>query len=458
VTRTLTYVDDGEGPKGSRALVSAPQLLLAIDCSNPRERPARFSLAAVDEVMLGRGPERNRIRVREGSRRRLRIHVPDGFMSSRHVRLFQERGWHAEDAGSKNGTFLAAERLGRARLHDGDLLIAGNTIFVFREAMEQFADEIDQDLGGTSLVQAPITTLNAALADELARLMRVAPSTVPVLIHGETGTGKELVARAVHDRSGRSGALVAVNCGALPATLITSELFGARKGAYSGAMENRTGLVRAADGGTLFLDEIAELPLSAQAALLRVLQEGEVVPVGGNAPLAIDVRMIAATHRDLPSLVASGAFREDLFARVAGHAVTLPPLRERREDIGLVVGTLLERGGYRSARFTPDAARALLTYSWPRNVRELEHALKSAIAVAGSEPIAPSHLPEPVRTARRVAGEPESEGRFLDLVREHDGNVSAVARALGTSRSQVRRIASRLQVDLADLRRRRLDG
>jgi transcriptional regulator with PAS, ATPase and Fis domain len=323
--------------------------------------------------------------------------------------------------------------------------------------MEVREDELDLDLTGTAADDAPLATLNPALGRVLANLMQVASSAVPVLVRGATGTGKELIVRAVHRRAERGGRFVAVNCGALPATLMTSELFGVRRGAYSGAGEDRPGLVRSADGGTLFLDEIAELPLEAQAALLRVLQEGEVVPLGSNKAVEVDVKVVAATHRDLRALVERGEFREDLYARVAGYEVELPPLKERREDIGLILGTLLEREGRVAATLAPEAARALFTYLWPRNIRELEHLLLSALAVAGEGPIGLEHLSESVRTAARftpVMPTTEVDGRFLELVREHAGNVSAIARVLGTSRSQVRRIADRLGVDITAFRSR----
>ena len=241
---------------------------------------------------------------------------------------------------------------------------------------------------------------------------------------------------------------MAVNCGALSPTLITSELFGVRKGAYSGAAEDRPGFVRSAHGGTLFLDEIAELPLEAQAAFLRVLQEDEVVPVGSSKAIKVDVKVVAATHRDLAGLVDRGEFREDLYARVAGHEVKLPPLHERREDLGLVLATLLDRGGRTDAQLELDAARALFNYPWPRNVRELEHALQSALAVAGDRAISLDHLPDALQAAERAPQTLASDERLVELLRAHGGNVSAVARALATSRSQVRRIARRLGIDV----------
>src|SRR5262249_29775805 len=234
------------------------------------------------------------------------------------------------------------------------------TFFVFRNTpveREAASDITDADLR----VGAPaLMTFDGALAERYATLERVAPTEVSVLLQGETGTGKELVARALHQMSGRSGAFVAVNCGALPPNLIEAELFGHRRGAFTGATGERLGLVRAADAGTLFLDEVGELPASSQAAFLRVLQEREVVPVGVDHPVKVDVRLCSATLRDLDALVASGQFRRDLYARLFGLTIVLPPLRQRRVDLGLLTRRLLARiRGGSEVRLSPAALRAL---------------------------------------------------------------------------------------------------
>src|SRR5260370_807501 len=197
-----------------------------------------------------------------------------------------------------------------------------------------------------SLGRAPAPCAPACsppLAGEVRRLAAIARSTAPVVPHGPTGSGKELAARALHQLSGRAGAFVAVNCGSIAKTLVETELFGYRKGAFSGAEEDRPGLMRTADKGTLFLDEIADLPASSQAALLRALQESEVMPVGATQPVKIDVRVLAATHFDLQKLVAEGGFRPALFERISGLTVRLAPLRDRRGDLGILIGDLLRR-------------------------------------------------------------------------------------------------------------------
>jgi len=222
------------------------------------------------------------------------------------------------------------------------------------------------------------------MQDLYNRIHKVAPTAATVLIHGETGTGKELVARALHEESQRNNHLmISVNCAAIPDTLIESELFGHEKGAFTGAQSNREGLVAAADGGTLFLDEIGELPLEAQARLLRVLQEGEVRPLGSVESRKVDVRLVAATHRDLRKLAKEGKFREDLYFRINVVQLTLPPLRERGRDIINIAESLLQRYcsqfGKPQLKLSADAVEAIMGYSWPGNVRELENAMQRAV-------------------------------------------------------------------------------
>lgn len=225
---------------------------------------------------------------------------------------------------------------------------------------------------------------SAAMQALYAKIRKVAPTNSNVLIQGESGTGKELVARAIHNLSDRAKApMISVNCAAIPETLIESELFGHEKGAFTGAASARAGLVEAAHGGTLFLDEIGELPLEAQARLLRVLQEGEIRRVGSVQSKKVDVRLVAATHRDLKNLARTGGFREDLYYRLHVIALHLPPLRDREKDVLEIADTLLERQrismGKEPMSFTEQAKRALQKYSWPGNVRELENALERAV-------------------------------------------------------------------------------
>jgi DNA-binding NtrC family response regulator len=234
-----------------------------------------------------------------------------------------------------------------------------------------------------------------------SRIEMIAQSEAAVLIEGESGTGKELVARLLHERSSRgTKPFVAVNCGAFPETLIEAELFGFERGAFTGAVKKRDGRFKAADGGTLFLDEIAELPLSAQAKLLRVLQDGAFEPIGTNTAVKVDVRVVSATHRNLRKRIAEGLFREDLFYRINVLDVTLPPLREREGDITLLIQYFLEAfastdasGQRRVPKVSSEACTALTRYSYPGNVRELAHAIEHAVVLAGATEIALDHLP-----------------------------------------------------------------
>ena len=216
---------------------------------------------------------------------------------------------------------------------------------------------------------------------------RVAPTDSTVLVLGETGTGKELVARSIHEHSRRADkTLISVNCAAIPETLIESELFGYEKGAFTGANASRMGLIEAADGGTLFLDEIGELPMEAQARLLRFIQEGEIRRIGSVHSRKVNVRLICATHRNLPSLAAEGQFRQDLYYRINVLRLSLPPLRERGKDILHLAEGMLERQAVRLGRegmvLSPRAIQAITTYQWPGNVRELEHAIERAVVLS----------------------------------------------------------------------------
>jgi two-component system NtrC family response regulator len=233
----------------------------------------------------------------------------------------------------------------------------------------------------------------------LDQAARVAPHDTTVLLLGETGTGKELVARAIHHSSRRAGrAFVPINCGAIPADLVESELFGYARGAFTGATAGKPGRIEAADGGTLFLDEIGDLPMGAQVKLLRVLQEGEIAKLGENAPVRIDVRVLAATHRDLPAMVEDGTFREDLYYRLSVVPLRIPPLRERREDIPGLIETLLgrirTRHGLPEIRLSPAVEQRMISYAWPGNVRQLENVLERLLVLSAGDVVGVAELPE----------------------------------------------------------------
>jgi transcriptional regulator with GAF, ATPase, and Fis domain len=419
-------------------------------------------------VTIGRGDSLSLERRKEDGVPAMRISVPDGRMSSAHARLQRVLGsWVVEDAASKNGTWLDGQRVASAPLPDGALIELGHSFLVYREAFPASGPDF-LDARALRPAAEGLATLSPVLAAEFDRLVLVARSRVPILVRGETGTGKELIATAVHQLSGRSGPFLAVNCGALPENLLESELFGYRKGAFSGATQDRPGLVRSSHKGTLLLDEIGDLPLPAQAALLRVLQEEEVQAIGATHPVKVDLRVVAATHEDLEALAAGGRFRSDLLARLSGFTVSLPPLRERREDLGLLIAALLQKLAGDAASgvsFTPEATRALLLHRWPLNVRELEKCLSGAIVLARHGLVGLEHLPASLRNARelpspdpppQLSREEEERRRRDDLVsllREHDGNVTAVARAMGKARTQVQRWLRRLGIDPLSFRR-----
>jgi DNA-binding NtrC family response regulator len=463
-----------EEPSASEFGRPEPHLFRVFDCDHPLDPPTRHRLTEADGVVIGRGPLAAERRAEDG-KRLLVLSVPDQWVSACHARLRRLLGrWLVEDGGSRNGTLVNGQSVRSAVLADGDIVECGHTFFLFQAALATAIDAPADVTSPFALEGAPETaTLCAPLERELRTLAHVAPTPLPVLIQGETGTGKELLARVLHSSSGRPGPLVAVNCGALPSSLVESELFGYRRGAFSDAKEDRPGLVRTAESGTLFLDEIGDLSHAAQAVLLRALQEREVLPVGATSAIPVDFRLCSASHRDLYKMVDEGLFRQDLLARVSGFILRLPPLRQRREDIGILIGALTRRLAPKPdlVRFRRDAARALFFHSWPLNIRELETCLGVALAVADGKPVSVAHLTEAVRGGKTsvvplsaegpTPGAPDpdpDEARQRDelarLLGDHYGNISAVARALGKDRVQIRRWLARYRLDPASFRRR----
>ncbi|SED85355.1 sigma-54-dependent transcriptional regulator [Pseudomonas coleopterorum] len=333
------------------------------------------------------------------------------------------------------------------------------------EAVERPASKPGADKPAAQNANGDIGIIGSCppMQDLYSKIRKVAPTDSNVLIQGESGTGKELVARALHNLSKRAKApMISVNCAAIPETLIESELFGHEKGAFTGASAGRAGLVEAADGGTLFLDEIGELPLEAQARLLRVLQEGEIRRVGSVQSQKVDVRLIAATHRDLKSLAKLGQFREDLYYRLHVIALKLPPLRERGADVGEIAKAFLIRQSARigrtDLRFAADAEQAIRQYSWPGNVRELENAVERSVILSESTEISAEllgidieladlqdtddfvGLPSQPNGANNTAHDPTEdlslEDYFQHFVLEHQDHMTEteLARKLGVSR------------------------
>jgi DNA-binding NtrC family response regulator len=299
----------------------------------------------------------------------------------------------------------------------------------------------------------------------------VSHSSATVLIHGESGTGKELIARAIHYRSPRKDKpFVAINCSALTETLLESELFGHVRGAFTGALANKQGLFEAANGGTIFLDEVGDLPQATQVRLLRVLQEGEVKPVGSNENVKVDVRVLAATNVDLAKAKSTGKFREDLFYRLNVIPVNLPPLRDRPDDVPLLAGHFLSMHAKKSQKkvtgIGPQAMEALTLYKWPGNVRELENVMERAVVLTPNEVLEVEDLPSEMRTTAKSAADveiyslahlPYAEAKRLALraferrylmaiIERNDQNISSAAKAAGIDRSNFRRLLKQYEV------------
>jgi transcriptional regulator of acetoin/glycerol metabolism len=435
-----------------------PRLVVALQCHRPMAAGERVVLAQLDELTVGRGSHPCRI---DCHGRTAAVFVDDTNVSRQHLAIRRTRaGWRLDDLDSKNGTVINGKMVDGVLLSSGSVIEAGTTMFMFLQDDEprHHAPSCSLEAPGDCL--GAFETLNLDLEQRIRQLAKVAPLGVPLLVRGESGTGKELISRSVHELSGRRGAFVAVNCGALPRELIESELFGHRRGAFSGAVEEREGLVRRADRGTLFLDEIAELPLDSQASLLRVLQQGEVRAVGASELVHVDVRVIAATHQDLQQRIADGRFRHDLYARIAGYEVRLPPLRQRREDLGMLISRILPRCCSDPERVTlhKAAARALLQYQWPRNIRELEHVLQVAVGLSDDAQIRLKHLPLAIRAqptpdhASLNVNDRALREALVNLLQQARGNIAAVARKMNRAPIQIRRWCTRLNIDVAEFR------
>ncbi|XXT17074.1 sigma 54-interacting transcriptional regulator [Sorangium sp. So ce429] len=435
------------------------------------------------------------------------IYVPTRTASRHHARIERRGGvWHLSDLGGRNGTIHNGELVTEAVLAHLDEIRIGSAIFKFVESdVEGYAHyRIDgayfEDPDSPPEVRPRISTsriVGGYQSQLLAgRLREIARSELSVLLLGESGTGKEIFAEQLHDWSGRRGPLQAVNCAAIPAALVEGELFGHRRGAFSGAERDRMGIIRAAHRGTLLLDEIGDMPLEAQAKLLRVIQSKEIMPLGAAQPEQVDVRIVAATHRDLGALQQKGAFRADLFARLNEYSITLPPLRERKEDIFSLCVALARRHGRPDARPSMTFMASLLHHDFPYNVRELEALIKRWAATDRGPELDVQDLSDEIRSrmkaygarssgslpppaaadAARVTLIPEDqaalsagEGAYApkgvlpprtspdekvlrELLVQQRGNVAAVARELGRDRAQVHRWIRRYNMNVDEFR------
>ncbi|MDD9936692.1 MAG: sigma 54-interacting transcriptional regulator [Myxococcales bacterium] len=388
-------------------------------------------------------------------------------VSRRHARIEAEGSdrFLITDLESRNGTYVNGRRIASASIGPGDVIRIGSTLLLLQHLDARACQLMLQPRHDPGELVGNGHTMAQVHADIAA-----APTTAPTLIIGETGVGKELVARAVHQQCGRQGPLVPVNCSALPDHLVESELFGHVRGAFTGA-EGRKGLFQQAEKGTIFLDEIGEVPTDVQVKLLRALALGEVRPVGADRERIVEVGVVAATNVELEEAVEAGRFRADLYARLMAHVIRVPPLRDRKEDVLVLAHHFLDGS---EVRFSPDAAEALLVHSWPYNVRELEQVMaplrERALALRRLEL---GDLPERLRSplAERIEAvsptaalptsllgirrdsKPDAK-ELLAVLEAHDGNVAGVAAFFGKDRRQIYRWADGLGLDLARLRER----
>jgi two-component system, NtrC family, response regulator AtoC len=380
------------------------------------------------------------------------ISIVDAAVSRRHAIFHAGPPLEIEDLGSANGTFVSAGataggkaahlttdsqhrvRATRNHLRPGDSVFFGAAVVVVRAATN--VDPAAAITGLDAVVRDPV------LVGVFQEAARAALLSLPVLLLGETGVGKDVLARFIHERSRRaSKAFIALNCAALSESLAESELFGHERGAFTGAQQARAGLLEAASGGTVFLDEIGELPVATQAKLLRALEASEVQRLGSVKPVRVDVRVISATNRDLEADAATGRFRRDLYFRINGIALRVPPLRERTSEIGELarrfLATAARQAGIEPPAITAEAMLALELYAWPGNVRELRYVMERTLVTAGAGPIQPAHLPDHVGSSDATSrGRPDlaTRERVIEALAACDGNQTRAADMLGISR------------------------
>jgi transcriptional regulator with PAS, ATPase and Fis domain len=374
-------------------------------------------------------------RITFGTSRTAAIQLPDTAVSSLHCSVLgTEHGVLVEDIGSKNGLYVGSARVRSALLSgSSSYFVVGRTVVSLRSAAVDDANILEQALPGLVGNSAPMRRV-------AGDVRRHAKMRVPVLIQGESGTGKDVIARALHTLSRRSGQYLPLNVGALPESLADAELFGHRRGAFTGAVSSRTGAFEQAHKGTLFLDEIADLSPAVQIKLLRVVEDGQVRPVGGSEPISVDVRIVSASWASLPDRVAEGRFRADLYHRLSTVVIRLPPLRERKSDLSALAIALLARlqNEVGPRQLSSSALARLVAYDWPGNVRELMSVLYRA-AVASSEPeIAAHHLDFGIAPRGHDKSANLTPEAARQLLARCGNNVSAAARAARVARSTFR--------------------
>lgn len=444
------------------------------------------------KLVVTRGPDVNRSvelasqTIKIGKMTDNDLVLTDKTISRYHSEIYQTpAGAYAiRDLKSTNGTYLDTARVKEAYLNPGSTITVGNTDIKFVPF-----DEKLQIPPSRSEFFGSMVGRNQKMRKIFGILEKIAPSEVTVIIEGETGTGKELVARGIHTNSKRATKpFIVVDCGAVQSNLIESELFGHEKGSFTGAIASRQGAFELAHGGTIFLDELGELPLELQPKLLRVLEQREIKRVGGSKNLKVDVRIIAATNRNLEDEVKKGNFREDLFFRLSVVRIWLPPLRERKDDIGLIVKKMMEDKG--ATTIDNEAMRTLMNYEWPGNIRELKNTIERAFSFCENDVIRVADLPIQVQQGVGAGGgsspagagfsseaDGDSPGQFvgstntnlpfkeakeellskferdylIDLLKRNNLNISQAAREAKLDRKHIRNLMKKYNLDLSEL-------
>ena len=444
--------------------------------TSARLRRCRVEVTAGPDAGLVRDIEASVIRI--GARRGNDVQLTDSKVSGLHCEIrLDDRGYRLRDLDSTNGTYVSSLRINDVYIQPGAQIALGST----RMKFEPLGDSVEIELADTDKFGSMIGR-SVKMREMFARLEKLAKTDTTVLVTGETGVGKELVAEALHDGSPREkGPFVVLDCGSIPPNLIESELFGHERGAFTGATNSYAGAFERAHGGTVFLDEIGELPLAMQPKLLRVLERKEVRRVGGAKTIEVDVRIVAATNRDLGVEVNRGRFREDLYYRLAVARVHVPPLRERKDDLPLLIEHILATTpGGEAAQIAQDTVDLMMKHDWPGNVRELRNVIERAVLLAETPDSAdslrrappPQHKSEPSITVTpsqtATAGDAsmtvpvdvsipfkhakqnvisEFERRYISrLLAQHDGNISAAARAAGIDRMSIHKMLHRLGI------------
>jgi len=442
--------------------------------TSARLRRCRVEVVTGADAGLVRDVEAPVIRI--GARRGNDVQLTDSKVSGLHCEIrLDDRGYRLRDLDSTNGTYVQQLRINDVYIQPGAQIALGGT----RIRFEPLGDSVEIELSDADRFGSMIGR-SVKMRELFARLEKLAKSDATVLVTGETGAGKELVAEALHDHSPRAkGPFVVLDCGSIPPNLIESELFGHERGAFTGAATSHTGAFERAHGGTVFLDEIGELPLAMQPKLLRVLERKEVRRVGGSKQIEVDLRVVAATNRDLGVEVNRGRFREDLYYRLAVARVHVPPLRERKDDLPLLIEHILATTpNGETASIAQETIDLMMKHDWPGNVRELRNVIERAVLLAETpedenalrraptsapraEPsitATPSHTATSSDAAMTVpvdVGIPfklakqnvisEFEKRYISrLLAQHDGNISAAARAAGIDRMSIHKMLHRL--------------